>query len=65
MGIIINEKYKDTVKAYEGKDISPFNRAVYMLEDLAENKEVNYDYSTIAKAVIESYLGEEINIEKE
>ena len=67
MGIIINEKYKDVVARAAAIDASPFQCAVSVLEEMENAKtedgdNVFDDYSTIAKAVIEAYVGKEIEI---
>jgi hypothetical protein len=67
MGIIINEKYKDVVARAASIDVLPFQRAVYVLEEMENAKTddgemVFDDYTTIAKAVIEAYVGKEIEI---
>lgn len=67
MAIIINEKYKEIIKEINSYQLSPFNKAVLVLEEMdnmktKDNDNVFDDYTTMAKAVIETYLGKEISI---
>lgn len=66
MATVINNKYKETVSRYADSDLSPITRAVCVLEELdmakSDDGEPEYDYYTLVKAVIESYLGEEVEV---
>jgi hypothetical protein len=70
MGLIIDQRYRQHVERVRMGNMSPFDRAVAVLESLdtaeeprepgASQGEPMFDYSTIAKGVVEAYLGREI-----
>lgn len=65
MGLVINSEYKEVVNRIQTYDMSQFDKANLALEELSEAKDDNGDYifddyATITKAVLETFLNEEI-----
>lgn len=67
MPLIINNNYKAVINRVQSYDMNQFDKAVATLEELSEAESdegecVFDDYATIAKAVIETYLNQEIAV---
>lgn len=70
MPLIINKKYKKFVNKAQGlKGCTQFQKAVYAAEEMDCSRDKNNnliidDWSTFVKAILETYLDKEINVEK-
>ena len=64
---VFDNSYKNIVKkVIDDPSLTPFKRANWVAEALCEEKSKDggyrYDYGTIAKGIVEAYLGCEIDI---